>query len=96
MNMNLVDDITQTLRRTRNEDINRQQKEIYLQMASQMNQMIQSMQDEQSRFKRLANMASEAGNLILTEQFQQLARKMNQELDAMDDLIRTTRSIANQ
>ena len=59
-------------------------------------QMIQSMQDEQSRFKRLANMASEAGNLILTEQFQQLARKMNQELDAMDDLIRTTRSIANQ
>ncbi len=93
MNMNLVDDVTQTLRRTRNEDINRQQKEIYLQMASQM---IQSMQDEQSRFKRLANMASEAGNLILTEQFQQLARKMNQELDAMDDLIRTTRSIANQ
>ena len=91
--MNLVDDVTQTLRRTRNEDINRQQKEIYLQMASQM---IQSMQDEQSRFKRLANMASEAGNLILTEQFQQLARKMNQELDAMDDLIRTTRSIANQ
>lgn len=53
MNMNLVDDVTQTLRRTRNEDINRQQKEIYLQMASQM---IQSMQDEQSRFKRLANM----------------------------------------
>ena len=93
MNMNLVDDVTQTLRRTRNEDINRQQKEIYLQMASQM---IQSMQDEQSRFRRLANMASEAGNLILTEQFQQLARKMNQELDAMDDLIRTTRSIANQ
>lgn len=93
MNMNLLDDVTQTLRRTRNEDINRQQKEIYLQMASQM---IQSMQDEQSRFKRLANMASEAGNLILTEQFQQLARKMNQELDAMDDLIRTTRSIANQ
>ena len=93
MNMNLVDEVTQTLRRTRNEDINRQQKEIYLQMASQM---IQSMQDEQSRFKRLANMASEAGNLILTEQFQQLARKMNQELDAMDDLIRTTRSIANQ
>lgn len=46
--------------------------------------------------KRLANMASDAGNLILTEQFQQLARKMNQELDAMDDLIRTTRSIANQ
>ncbi len=96
MNMNLSDEVARTLKRTRNAGTNRKQKEVYLQMASQMNQMIQSMQDEQTRFRRLANMASEAGNLRLAEQFQQMASKMRQELDAMDELRRATRSIANQ
>ena len=58
--------------------------------------MIQFIQDEQSSFKRLANMAFETGNNRLAEQFQQMAIKMNQELDAMDELRRTTRSITNQ
>lgn len=62
MNMNLAEEVIQTMRRTRNEGTNRQQKEMYLQMASQMIQMIQFIQDEQSSFKRLANMAFEAGN----------------------------------
>lgn len=96
MNMNLVEEVIQTMRRTRNEGTNRQQKEMYLQMASQMIQMIQFIQDEQSSFKRLANMAFEAGNNRLAEQFQQMAIKMNQELDAMDELRRTIRSITNQ
>lgn len=96
MNMNLVDEVIQTLRRTRKKGINGQQKQVYLQMASQMNQMIQSMQDEQSRFRRLAQMASEVGNLILTDQFQQMARKMNQEIEAMEELIRETRGMARQ
>ncbi len=96
MNMNLLAEVTQTLRRTKSEGTNLKQKEIYLQMTNQLNHMIQSMQEEQSRFRRLANMAFEAGNLRLAEQFQQMATKMNPELDAMDDLRRTTRSIANQ
>lgn len=92
--MNLVEEATRTLKRT--EGINRQQEEVYLQMTSQMNQLIQSMEDERYRFASLAELASEAGNLNLSDQFQQIAYLMNQELEAMDELRSATRRITNQ
>ncbi len=96
MNMNLAEEITQVLRKTMREDTNRQQKDAYMQMLSYINRMLENMCEEQSIFKKMASAAFDAGNSELGEQFQQMARKMNQEMEEMDEIKRMTRGIVNQ
>ena len=95
MNMNLTQEIIQTMRKVRMEGTNRQQKEAYLQIASNMNIMLQTMQDQQSQFARMANMAYEAGNSMLADEFQMMASQMNSELEAMEEMGLMARGIAN-
>lgn len=95
MNMNLAEEIVQTMRKVRNEGTNRQQKEAYLQMSSMLNMMIETMQEQQAQFKRMGNISFEAGNSILADEFQMMARQMNSELEAMDEMSRMAKGIAN-
>ena len=92
--MNLAQEIMQNMQNVRNEGSCRT-KDAYLQIASQMNQVLQSMQDQQSMFKRMANIAYEAGNSRLADDFQMMGRKMNIELETMEEFMRLARGIAN-
>ncbi len=94
MNMSLVDEAISVLQKV--EGVDRQQEEVYWQMASQMERLIESLEDEQKRFHKLAELASEAKKPNLAEWFYQLAYRMNQELESAEKLRFATRRIANQ
>ncbi len=97
MNMNLAEEITQILRKTMREGTNRQQKDAYLQMLSYINRILENMSEEQDIFLKMFSIAAfEAGNSELGEQFQQMARKMNQEIEEMDKIKLIARGIVNQ
>lgn len=96
MNMNLAEEITQVLRKTMREGTNCQQKDAYLQMLSYINRMLENMSEEQNIFKKMSSAAFEAGNSELGEQFQQMARKVNQEIEEMDEIKLIARGIVNQ
>ena len=96
MNMNLLEEANNNLNRTRNRGVDRRYLDNYAQMARQMSQVMQMMQEEQSKIRQIANMADDARDRNLAETFMQIASRMNNELQAADDCVRRMRSIANQ
>lgn len=95
MNINALEEIRQNLRRTRNQGVGRQQAEAYMQMASKLRRMLETEQEQQQQLKRLANMAYEVRDSNLAVSLEDTARRMNQELDILDDIVRQARAIAN-
>lgn len=96
MNMNLLEEASNNLNRTRNRGVDRRYLDNYAQMARQMSQVVQMMQEEQQKIRRIANIADNAKDGNLAETFMQIASRMNQELQAADDCVRRMHSIANQ
>lgn len=94
MNMNVMEEIIRTMLKARNEGTSRQQREVYLQMASEINKILQSVQYQQSCFKKIAGMV--ADNPILSEQFLMLSKGLERELEAIDKIREMSQSIANQ
>lgn len=97
MNMNLIEEAINAAKKVRKEGTNQKQKEVYSLVEKRLNMVLQSMQDQQFLFRQMSNMAfEEINNPVLVEQFQMIERSIFRELEAVEELGRTIRSIANE
>ena len=94
MDTSIMEEIFQSMRKDQNEGISEQQKDAYIEVSKEMNAMLEDMQEQQSKLKRMSNILDEAGNSTLAEHFQMLAIKMNSELDAIDEMMQMASCIA--
>lgn len=95
MDIRLLEEATATLRRAANSGVDRRQKDVYYEMSSKMKVVLQSMYEQQQKLKQIAYLADQVHNSNLAETFQQMVRKMNQELQEAEAVIRQMRNIAN-
>lgn len=95
MNIDALYEVRKQLIRTRNQGVNRQQVEAYLQMTSRFRKILETEQEQQHSFKRLANMAYEVRDNNLGNSLEDFAKRMNPELEILNDIVRIAREISN-
>ena len=80
MDIRLLEEATVTLRRTANNGVDGRQKDNYFEMSRKMNVVLQSMQEQQQKMRQITNLAEDVRNNNLADTFQQIVRRMNQEM----------------
>ena len=96
MDTSIMEEIFQSMRKDQNEGISEQQKDAYIEVSKEMNAMLEDMQEQQSKLKRMSNIFDEAGNSTLAELFQLLPINMNSVLVGFDEMMQMASCIANQ
>lgn len=94
MDIRLLEEATVTLRRTANNGVDGRQKDTYFEMSRKMNVVLQSMQEQQQKMRQITNLAEDVRNNNLADTFQQIVRRMNQEMQEAEAVMCQMRNIA--
>ena len=94
MDIRLLAEATVTLRRTANNGVDGRQKDNYFEMSRKMNVVLQSMQEQQQKMRQITNLAEDVRNNNLADTFQQIVRRMNQEMQEAEAVMCQMRNIA--
>lgn len=94
MDIRLLEEATVTLRRTANNGVDGRQKDNYFEMSRKMNVVLQSMQEQQQKMRQITNLAEDVRNNNLADTFQQIVRRMNQEMQEAEAVMCQMRNIA--
>lgn len=92
----LLEEAATTLKRIASQEVVDEHKRYnYFEMSRKMNDILQAMQEQESNLRQIARMADEVRDTRLAETFQQMARKMDQELQEAEVVMRQMKNIAN-
>ena len=91
----LLEEAATNLRRMANQGVDGRKKDDYYEMSRKMNATIQAMQKQQRNLKQIAMMAEDVRDIRLAETFQQMAGKLDEEMQEAENVMRHMRNIAN-